>query len=356
MTKDVKAKDATPRTYRSTLRADQARETRRRVREAADALFLERGYVATSMNDIAAAAGVSRQTVFSAFGSKAGLLKEAFDVRLAGDDEPVAIAQRPEAQQILEQTEPRALMHAHADFYIVTTLRVLPLWPAMVAGAATDDACAEVLAFFDRGRFEGPGEIVDVLGERGWLRTGLTRRKGKEAMYLLTNPMVTHDARRSAAGRSTSSSAGSQTASAPCFWSRASAARRLRFLPIGAPSARAGTASRPGPTASGDGAELLQLDDAIPVVAELEEHLLRVLPELGSGGSRCPWRAPEVDRRRHHLERVGTVDRHGHEPARRPCLRVVHHLVGVLDGSPPHVLGVEQRSPTRTAAWWRTPR
>ena len=64
----------------------------------------------------------------------------------------------------------------------------------MVAGAVTDEACAEVLVFFDRGRFEGPGEIVDVLAERGWLRKGLTRRKGKEAMYLLTNPSVTHDA------------------------------------------------------------------------------------------------------------------------------------------------------------------
>jgi pimeloyl-ACP methyl ester carboxylesterase len=32
---------------------------------------------------------------------------------------------------------------------------------------------------------------------------------------------------------------------------------------------------------SGDGAEILQLDDAVPVVAELEQHLLGVLGELG---------------------------------------------------------------------------
>jgi AcrR family transcriptional regulator len=192
--KNVKGSPASPRPYRSTLRADQARETRRRIREAADALFLEQGYVATSMDDIAKAAGVSRQTVFSAFGTKANLVKEAFDVRLAGDDEPVALADRPEAQRILAETDPDALLRAQADFFVVTTLRVLPLWPAMVAGAATDPACAEVLAFFDRGRLEGPGEIVDVLADRGQLRTGLSRRKGKEAMYLLTNPNVIHDA------------------------------------------------------------------------------------------------------------------------------------------------------------------
>jgi AcrR family transcriptional regulator len=193
MPKAVKKGD-TQRSYRSTLREDQARETRRRIRDAADALFLDRGYVATSMDDIARAAGVSRQTVFSAFGTKANLLKEAFDVRLAGDDEPLPIADRPEAQRILEANDPAELLRAQADFFVITTLRVLPLWPAMVAGAATDPACASVLEFFDRGRFEGPGAIVDVLADRGHLRKGLTRKKGKEAMYLLTNPGATHDA------------------------------------------------------------------------------------------------------------------------------------------------------------------
>ncbi|HEY5876627.1 MAG TPA: helix-turn-helix domain-containing protein, partial [Ilumatobacteraceae bacterium] len=194
MVKSVKQDDLPQRRYRSTLRAEQARATRRRIRDAADALFLDRGYVGTSMDDVARAAGVSRQTVFSAFGSKANMLKEAFDVRLAGDDEPLAIADRPEAQRILDETDPAALLRAHADFFVVTMLRVLPLWPAMEAGAATDPACAEVLAFFDRGRLEGPGAIVDVLAQRGQLRKGLSRKKGKEAMYLLTNPTVNHDA------------------------------------------------------------------------------------------------------------------------------------------------------------------
>lgn len=194
MARTVKPDEAAPRAYRSTLRADQARETRRRIREAADALFLEGGYVATSMDDIATSAGVSRQTVFSAFGSKANLLKEAFDVRLAGDDEPVPISDRAAAQHMLEEEDPAALVRAQADFVILTTLRVLPLWPAMVAGAATDRACAEVLAFFDRVRFEGPGGIVDELARRGVLRKGLRRKRGKEAMYLLTNPNVIHDA------------------------------------------------------------------------------------------------------------------------------------------------------------------
>jgi AcrR family transcriptional regulator len=186
---DVKA-----RPYTSPLRAEQAKETRRRVRDAADTLFRERGFVATSMDDIATAAGVSRQTVFTAFGTKAGVLKDAFEVRLAGDDEPLSLAERPESRRITALTDPVELVHAQAQFIIVTMLRVLPLWPALVAGAASDPKCAELLEFFDRGRLEGPGELVDVLAKRGHLRRRRTRRKAKEAMYLVTNPNAIHSA------------------------------------------------------------------------------------------------------------------------------------------------------------------
>ena len=58
---------APTRTYRSNVRAAQGIWTRRRIRAAAEELFLTNGYVATSMDAIAKAAGVSRQTVFTAF-------------------------------------------------------------------------------------------------------------------------------------------------------------------------------------------------------------------------------------------------------------------------------------------------
>lgn len=62
--------------------------------QAARRLFLEHGYAATTMPAIAAAAGVSVQSVYKAFGNKAALLKTVFDVAIAGDDEPVPMLQR----------------------------------------------------------------------------------------------------------------------------------------------------------------------------------------------------------------------------------------------------------------------
>src|SRR5918911_3683012 len=108
------------RPYRSALRADQARETRRRIRTAADALFLARGYTDVSMDEIARAAGVARQTVFSTYGSKAKLLKEVIDVRLAGDDEPVSIIERPAAQRMLASTDPVGAIRRQAKLIVET--------------------------------------------------------------------------------------------------------------------------------------------------------------------------------------------------------------------------------------------
>ena len=66
---------------------------------AAKELFLERGYAATTMADVAAEAGVAVQTVYSAVGGKAALLKAVFDTTIVGDDEPVPVSGRPEIAQ-----------------------------------------------------------------------------------------------------------------------------------------------------------------------------------------------------------------------------------------------------------------
>jgi AcrR family transcriptional regulator len=86
----------TRRRYRSPRREMQAAQTREAVLAAAGRLFTERGWAATGMRDVARAAGVSVETVYANFRSKADLLMAALDVAIAGDAEPVPLAQRPE--------------------------------------------------------------------------------------------------------------------------------------------------------------------------------------------------------------------------------------------------------------------
>jgi AcrR family transcriptional regulator len=184
------------RHYRSTLRADQVRQTRRRICDAAEGLFLDRGYVSTSMDDIARAAGVSRQTVFSAFGSKATLLKAVLDIRLVGDDEPVAIADRPAAQAVLAATDPHEAIRLQAALVVEVYQRTMPLWPTLTAGAFMDPELRELVDFYEQGLREGPTVLVDVIARLGALRRDRSRRNLKEAMYLLVHPTTMHNASR----------------------------------------------------------------------------------------------------------------------------------------------------------------
>ena len=73
----------------SAARAEQVRETRRKVVAAARDLFLRRGYTGATVEAIAHRAAVSPQTVYNVIGGKAAVLKAVYDVTLAGDDEPV---------------------------------------------------------------------------------------------------------------------------------------------------------------------------------------------------------------------------------------------------------------------------
>src|SRR6266576_2749827 len=90
-----------------TRRAQQARATRRRIIDQAAKLFIEQGYAATTLDQIAAAGGVAVQTVYFHFRNKATVLKEVVDVLAVGDDEPVPMLDRPWVQRAYDEDDPR---------------------------------------------------------------------------------------------------------------------------------------------------------------------------------------------------------------------------------------------------------
>ena len=83
------------RPYDATGRQERARVRRQAVVRAAAEMFERDGYRAATVAGIAAAAEVSPEMVYKAFGSKAALAKAVFDLTLAGDDEPISIRERP---------------------------------------------------------------------------------------------------------------------------------------------------------------------------------------------------------------------------------------------------------------------
>jgi AcrR family transcriptional regulator len=82
------------RPYRSPKRDAAALQTRRKIRDAAETLFLRDGYARTSMKAIAAHAGVSEKTMYLTYATKAKLLRRVIEVAVRGDEAPATLAER----------------------------------------------------------------------------------------------------------------------------------------------------------------------------------------------------------------------------------------------------------------------
>ncbi len=134
------------RTYDSRRRRAAAAATRLDVVAAATRLFTERGWARTSVRDVAKEARVSVETVYSAVGSKAEILRAALDVSVVGDDEPVPLSDRPEFRA-LAAGSPRERAEAVAGLLAGMFPRTAPLFRALEHGAAADPTLAEMYAW-----------------------------------------------------------------------------------------------------------------------------------------------------------------------------------------------------------------
>jgi len=154
--------ETTKRPYDARRRRERAeqerRATRNRVVTAARDLFLERGYVATTVSDIAKTAGVALQSVYTAGQSKVDLLHLVIDLAVAGDSEDVMLLERPEFIAISEGPTAERQVEVMATLIATTMERLAPIWVAYREAAAVDPkAAASLVAAHQRRRetFEG---------------------------------------------------------------------------------------------------------------------------------------------------------------------------------------------------------
>jgi AcrR family transcriptional regulator len=137
--------------------------------DAAGRLFLSRGYVATTMTEIAREAGVALQSVYVAGQSKADLLHLVTDVAIAGDDEEVLLANRPKFAAIADETEAEDQVRLLAELIAATLERLAPVWLAYREAAAVDAKAAANLVAAHHRRRETFGHLVGMV-DKGRLR------------------------------------------------------------------------------------------------------------------------------------------------------------------------------------------
>lgn len=188
------ANDTSPvkRRYRSTLRASQAIATSRSIIDAATRLFVENGFVATSIDAIADAAGVSRATVFTAFGDKKTLLKRAYDVALVGDEEPIPFPERARSIEVRREPDPGRLLERYVNLITEMYARLAPVYEAVRGAASADPDVREVWATIGAERRVGSDNLIALLLARGPLREGLDAQTAADLMWVLNDPGLYH--------------------------------------------------------------------------------------------------------------------------------------------------------------------
>lgn len=169
---------------------DQARTrlARAAVVGAARRLFLERGYGATTIEAISELADVPPATVYRLFSSKHGILKSLLDVSIAGDDEEVPVADRPQVRSLLADQDPRRLLASFVDVAGQVNGRTASLYRILVSAAGTDRDAAALLDELTRQRQQGQRVIARSLARAGALRPELKERDAADLIHALVSP------------------------------------------------------------------------------------------------------------------------------------------------------------------------
>src|SRR5215831_3739769 len=171
-------------------RQARTRLARAAVIEAARALFLERGYAGTTIENISDLSDVPPATVYRLFSSKLGILKQLLDVSIAGDDEAVAWANRPQVRALIADPDPRKQLAGFAGICRGIMSRTEPVYRILVSAAGSDPDAAALLAGQTRQRQQGQGQIAGLLARSGALRPGLREREAEDIIHALMSPEV----------------------------------------------------------------------------------------------------------------------------------------------------------------------
>ena len=176
------------RKYDSSRRQAATRATKAQVVEAARELFVDQGYAATTISEIAKRSGTPEATLYRLFGSKRGVLKEVLDVAIGGDDEQVEYRNRPRVQAAFAAEDPGELLDAFAHLTRQVLQRSAAIHHVLVSSADADAEAAEQLAETRRQRHSGQSRIVRALVGAGHLRDGLSPAAAADIVYAVMSP------------------------------------------------------------------------------------------------------------------------------------------------------------------------
>jgi AcrR family transcriptional regulator len=178
------------RRYDTTNRRAGALRTHLAIVDAAGRLFARDGFQATTIAAIAAEAGVSEETVYKKFRSKAGLVRAIRDRGLAG--EGPAHAERRSNSLQKEERDPRRIIEGWGRLTLEVAPRVMPILQLVAAGASGDPEMASLREELDAARLTRMRRNARSLARAGHLRPGMGEAEAGDVLWACSSPEL-HD-------------------------------------------------------------------------------------------------------------------------------------------------------------------
>lgn len=168
----------------------RTRLARAAVVQAAQALFLERGYTATTIEAISNTSDVPAATVYRLFSAKLGILKALLDASIAGDDQAAPLLERGNTRALLADPDPVRQLSGFAGICGQINARSAPVYRILLSAADSDPEAAALLAGYARQRQAGQGQIASALARSGVLRPGVKEQDAADIIHALMSPEV----------------------------------------------------------------------------------------------------------------------------------------------------------------------
>jgi AcrR family transcriptional regulator len=178
------------RSYDSSRRKLQAKETRRTIVEAARKLFYEMGYNNATIDAIAHEAGVAAETIYAVFGTKQTILMNLIQVTLVGDDENVPLLERPFITEALNITDQLLLIKKFASDMYTIMQRMSPIFALLRSTAKTDPEIMALLKKLLMERLNGMSFFVNQLNRIGPMKEQTLTNQANVSVWAISSAEV----------------------------------------------------------------------------------------------------------------------------------------------------------------------
>jgi AcrR family transcriptional regulator len=152
-------------------------------------LFVEHGYVATTIEHVAEDAGVAVQTVYYIFSTKRNLLAAVLDASVAGDVEPVPVLERDWVEALRAEQDATSAVERLVEATVAIVARTMAIYE-VVRRAAADPEVSALLDEIRSRRRADQRALIEILWRSGHLHPRVDARIAADVLYGLINEEV----------------------------------------------------------------------------------------------------------------------------------------------------------------------